>query len=153
MKKTAFILLFIVSTFIGHSQTGMVKIYNNLSNRDGVISFSFDKNSIANLFDDVLSDDNDDSDFEKLQILYNVNADEKFKKRITGELKKPKYKKIDDNEDNNIKIYTIGNKKEISEFHLIYQNKNKICLISIYGRFDRDKEKELTKVAKGNMIN
>lgn len=147
MKKISLILLFIIYASIGFTQNGMMKIHDNLANKDGVLSFSFGKNSISDLFEEK------DSKFEKLKILYSNAKDKNFVKKIMNELKKQKYKKIDEQEDEKIKIFTIGNKKHISELHLIYNNEPKTCLISIYGKFKNNREKELTKVAKESIIN
>ncbi len=148
MKKSAILIVFgLMSILFAGAQSKSDKLYETLSNEDGVLNLSFSKNmeNIVNL--DLGDDENEQNvtgDLYRVRFMsYNPKkgrfSGAEFQKKAVSMLPS-KYKKYHDpeGEDPNTEIWLLGGKQKFKECHLFVKNEedDQMCfVVSFYGDF------------------
>lgn len=155
IKITLAAVMLIVSQLVP-AQSKSQKLYDTFSNKAGFTHFSFSKSML-----DVVNIDWDEEgktitgDLNEIRFLsYNPQKGDfngpNFVKKAIGLLPSAYDKlKLKDNDEENLEIWMLGNKRKASEFHLFIKsdNPNRMhFLISFYGDFDIDDVDCITKI-------
>lgn len=151
---TITILLF---SFDANSKSKSDKMYDNLSDKEGVTHFLIKKN-MSDAFNINFGDDenkNVSGDLNSIRFIsYNPEKGEysgnEFIREAIGYLPKSSFKKFEnDNENDNAEIWLLGNKRKYKECHIFIKNENpeqRQFIVSFYGDFlveDIDELKEV----------
>ncbi len=155
----AYLIGLLLAALFASSQSKSDKMYDTFNGNEAVFSFSFSKSMIDAINID-LGDDGDEKnvtgDLHYVRFMsYNPKkgtmSAEKFIRKAEA-LLPAQYKKIKDNNDDlDVDIWLLGNRKEYTECHIFIRNEdaNGICfVVSFIGNFTVNDLKKLKKAGK-----
>lgn len=152
--RISLIILFTVATGLALAQSKSDKVYDYFSNQDGCFELSFSKSMI-----DAIDIDLDEEgktvtgDLNRVRFLsYNPEKGSlngpAFIKKVKS-LLPSSYKKLKLDDDDDLEIWALGNKKKATEYHLFIKSESENSMhffISFFGKFnvnDMDGIKEI----------
>lgn len=160
LLRISFILLMVTGVAtVAYSQSKSYKIYDTFEGKEGITNFSFSKSMIDAIHLN-LGDEEDEKevngDLHEIRfLLYNPEkgnfSGKEFTKKAVDCLPKTFYRQFEPEDDNDVEIWLLGNKKRIKECHLFStsgDNKNFRFVVSFYGDFTVNNLDELKEKGK-----